>query len=166
MVTMDRALVAEAERVQSELGEVMGSLLEDLGGSASPALRGGIVGLSDDEIEAVRVDQGVTQLPARYIEFLRLMGRKAGSILVGTDIFYPDTLGLKPDGKQLLEENGLAVLISENSVVFAMHQGYQVYWMTSDGFGDPPVFMYQEGDETVSSTWPSFSAFLTHYASS
>ena len=90
------------------------------------------------------------------------MGRKAGRLLAGTDAFYPDILGLKQDASELLANNGESGLIPEGSVVFAMHQGYQVYWMASLSVDDPPVFIYQEGSPGVSSEWESFTAFLRY----
>lgn len=135
----------------------MGSIMEDLGVPVD-----GCLGLSDEEIRRVADDQAVGRLPGRYVEFLRVMGRKAGRLLVGTDAFYPDILGLKQDASDLLAENGVGGLIQDESVVFAMHQGYQVYWISSSALDDPPVFMYQEGGQGVSRVWDSFTDFLRY----
>jgi len=128
------------------------------------ALGGEFVGLSDGEIHEVCEDQGLECLPQCYIEFLQLMGRKAGQILRGTDAFYPDILGVKNDAHELLTENGVENLIGPNAVVFAMHQGYQVFWMADNHGDDPSVLMYQEGDEGVSGEWKSFTSFLNDEA--
>jgi hypothetical protein len=135
----------------------MGSLVEDLSLPADS-----LVGLSGQEVQDVAADQGVATLPARYVEFLSEMGRKAGGLLAGTDAFYPEILGLRRDAMELLAENGESGLLRDESVVFAMHQGYQVYWMASRILGDPPVFMYQEGHPGVARERESLTAFLQY----
>ncbi|MGA5301779.1 SMI1/KNR4 family protein [Nucisporomicrobium flavum] len=136
---------------------MMASLLTDLGLSDT-----GLVGVSEAELREVAEDQAVASMPGRYVEFLRVMGRSGGSLLVGTDAFYPDILGIKQDGLQLLADSGVPDLAPSGAVVFAMHQGYQVYWMPGDSSDDPPVYMYQEGDAQVSQEWKSFTEFLRH----
>lgn len=108
-----------------------------------------MVGLSSEEIEEVRDDQGLARLPATYVEFLQRMGRVAGRLLVGTDAFYPTILGLRPEAGELLAMNGVSDLFGQDDLVFAMHQGYQFYWMATEP-DDPPVFMYSEGVQGVS----------------
>ncbi|MFE9690576.1 SMI1/KNR4 family protein [Micromonospora sp. NPDC005806] len=123
---------------------------------------GELVGISEAEIAEIARDQSVATLPSRYVEFLRLMGRKAGFLLAGTDAFYPGILGIKHDAFDLLADSGVPGLAPRGVVVFAMHQGYQVYWMTNALSDDPPVCMYQEGDKEVSREWSSFTDFLRH----
>ncbi|GGM29598.1 MULTISPECIES: SMI1/KNR4 family protein [Micromonospora] len=135
----------------------MGSIAEDLGVALD-----GCLGLSDDDIQRVAEDQSVGRLPGRYVEFLQVMGRKAGRLLAGTDAFYLDILGLKQEASDVLAENSVGDLIQDGSVVFAMHQGCQVYWLPGSALDDPPVFMYQEGDRGVSKVWGSFTEFLRY----
>jgi hypothetical protein len=146
--------------------------MEDLGRLTS----GDLIGISAAEIDEVALDQSVASMPGRYVEFLRVMGRTAGPLLVGTDAaprdrahlstgavtFYPDILGIKRDGLELLTDNGVSGLAAPDAIVFAMHQGYQVYWMARSLSDDPPVYMYQEGDEGVTREWKSFTEFLRH----
>ncbi len=119
-----------------------------------------LLGLSDGEIHEVCEDQGLERLPQCYVEFLRLMGRKAGRVFRGTDAFYPEILGLKNDALDLLVQNGVEDLMGSDAAVFAMHQGYQVIWMVNSDDDDPSVVMYQEGDQGLSKQWRSFTAFL------
>ncbi|TDC63718.1 SMI1/KNR4 family protein [Micromonospora sp. KC207] len=121
-----------------------------------------LVGMSEAEVREVASDQSVSSMPSRYVEFLRLMGKAAGALLVGTDAFYPGILGLKRDGLELVTGSGLDGLVPSDVIVFAMHQGYQVYWMSSELSDDPPVYMYQEGDKGVSREWKSFTDFLRY----
>jgi hypothetical protein len=117
-----------------------------------------VVGLTGDEVRQVELDQGCA-LPFEYVEFLTCMGKRAGQLLVGTDVFYPEVLGLKMDALALLAEFGDGQLVASESVVFATHQGYQIYWMADVIGGDPPVLMYEEGLGVVTE-WSSFSGFL------
>lgn len=119
-----------------------------------------LIGLTEAEIAEVAADQQVARLPSSYRDFLRLMGRGTGRLLVGTDAFYPQLLGLKCDAAALLEADGQASLVPAAAVVVAMHQGYQVYWMQDLGVEDPPVYMFQEGTRAVAGAWASFTEFL------
>jgi SMI1/KNR4 family protein SUKH-1 len=132
----------------------MRTLVEELG------LTGELRGVTDAEIQEIRRDQALPSLPGRYVEFLRTMGRDAGPLLRGTDAFYPAIIGLRQEAVNLLEENNVAGLVPDDAVIFAMHQGYQLYWMLGWAAADPPVRMYQEGDATWSQEWPSFTQFL------
>ena len=132
--------------------ELAGSLAREFGNET-------VVGLSSVEIVEVATALGGHELPSSYVEFLRLMGKVAGRMLVGTDIFYPRLLKVKEYAQELFEETGRVDLMSDTSIVFALHQGYQVYWFV-DNSEDPQVLMYQEGDEAVSRRWDSFSSFL------
>lgn len=125
--------------------------------------RGPVAGLSDAEIEQVRADQEVSTLPVYYEHFLRRLGRQSGALLVGTDILYPDILGLKQDAADLLQENRVKGFLPGDSVVFAMHQGYEFYWLRAGDVGNPRVFMYSELRPSEIREWPSFSDFLLHY---
>ena len=53
-----------------------------------------IQGCTESEIRNVAADQGVP-LPAAYQTFLRRMGRDAGALMGGADVFYPAPLGLR-----------------------------------------------------------------------
>lgn len=117
-------------------------------------------GCSDSDIEAVMADQNVDRLPSAYVCFLRRIGRGAGRFLQGTDAFFPQIIGLKDAAEELFEENGVPISLEDNSLVIAMHQGYQVFWFPTVKFDDPKVAMFQEGDQGILREWDSFSAYL------
>jgi hypothetical protein len=112
------------------------------------------------EVAEVGADHGVPKLPAQYDEFLRVMGRRAGDLLRGTDFFYPDILGLDQDGKDLLQENDASQLLPAGALVIGMHQGYELYWLSASG----EVSWYKEGQEDVHRTWPTLLTFLASQA--
>lgn len=117
-----------------------------------------VSGLTEGEIAAVEADQGV-KLPSIYLAFLAAMGRSAGSLFVGSDVFFPLVLGLRRDAEELLEENGSPFELDGTDVVFLMHQGYQFMFMHGPD-DDPPVFLYKEGNDGPDLVASRFSSFL------
>jgi hypothetical protein len=120
-----------------------------------------IAGLTPAEIEEIRRDQQVTSLPAYYASFLRLFGRRSGGLLIGTDVLYPDILGGKQDTREALEERGVSHLMPADAVVFAIHGGYEFYWLEPDGSDDPPLVKYEEDEPDIARRWDRFSDYLT-----
>jgi hypothetical protein len=108
-------------------------------------------------------DQQVARLPAEYVCFLQRIGCGAGPYLRGTDTFYPRiiTIGIRAAATDLFRENDTGIQLSPDAFVFAMHQGYQVFWFPSVMDDDPKVIMYQEGDKGSSREWDSFSTYLS-----
>jgi hypothetical protein len=112
------------------------------------------------EVAEVSVDRGLSRLPAQYDEFLRLMGRQAGELLVGTDFFYPRILGLETDGRQLLLENSAFHLFPADAIIIGMHQGYQLYWLSSSG----GVSLYTERRQDIDKSWSTLLECLAFEA--
>ncbi|VVJ15377.1 Uncharacterised protein [Amycolatopsis camponoti] len=138
--------------MMGEIEEIASVLRERYG-------HGEVVGISPDEVEEVRVRQGVEELPLEYRRFLALMGRRAGGMLVGTDIFYPAILPLKDSLDDFPVVRDLISSVP-GSLVLGMHQGYQVYVVTDVGSSDPKVLMYEEDEDAPVSEWDSFTDFL------
>jgi hypothetical protein len=132
---------------------------------ASGVVREGeLTGCSPEEVDELRLDQGVSRLPEEYTCFLRLAGRGAGALMRGTDAFYPGLLGIRQDVESLLEDSGAEVALSADSFVIAMHQGYQAYWIPSVSAGRPEVVIFQEGDGDVRQRWSGVAAYLDDMA--
>ena len=119
-------------------------------------------GCSEDEIQEVMADQGVARLPAEYVSYLKRIGKGAGPYLRGTDTFYPRiiTIGIRSAASDLFRENDTEIQLTPDSFVFAMHQGYQVFWFPTVMDDDPKVMMYQEGDKAPCREWDRFSDYL------
>ncbi|MBL7508419.1 SMI1/KNR4 family protein [Frankia nepalensis] len=116
--------------------------------------------MSDAEIGRVCEAWGVQSLPGRYREFLSLAGRGAGGILRGTDAFFPEILDMRRATDDFFADNPGGIDLPDGAVVFAMHQGYQVYWMDSISVEDPPVSLYMEREKSPMIRWGSFLEFL------
>ncbi|MFI9384801.1 hypothetical protein [Kutzneria sp. NPDC052558] len=101
-----------------------------------------VVGLSPAEIVEVATALGVYELPSSYVVFLGLMGKRAGQVLAGMDMFYPRLLKVKEYAQELFEEAGKVDLLSDGAIVFALHQGYRAYWF-ADNSEDPQVFSFK-----------------------
>ncbi|RZQ60747.1 SMI1/KNR4 family protein [Amycolatopsis suaedae] len=107
------------------------------------------------EIDEVREAQQI-RLPAEYERFLGTMGRRAGNLLRGTDVFYPAIVELADEFRAAADEFGVA----SGSVLLGMHQGYVLYWLDVDG----RVCSFTEGDSEAGPTWPSLPGFLADQA--
>ncbi|MFJ4413306.1 SMI1/KNR4 family protein [Streptomyces sp. NPDC088925] len=119
-----------------------------------------VAGLTGTEIDSLRELWGVQRLPERYEQFLSLMGRSAGRILRGTDAFFPRVLDMRRASDEFFASNVGGMDLPQGAVVFAIHQGYQVYWMEVMGSQDPPVSLYMEGEPAPMMRWSSFTEFL------
>ncbi|MEU9314370.1 SMI1/KNR4 family protein [Streptomyces sp. NPDC048295] len=134
--------------------------ISDIAAGAGRADPDSFAGLTDAELDRVRELWGVHRLPERYGEFLSLMGRGAGGILRGTDAFFPEILDMRRASDEFFSDNLGGMNLPEGAVVFAMHQGYQVYWMESMTLQDPPVSLYMEGEGAPMVRWSSFTEFM------
>ncbi|MEV0339762.1 SMI1/KNR4 family protein [Nocardia sp. NPDC050713] len=117
-----------------------------------------IVGCSVSEIEDVSSRAGSFRLPDQYLAFLQVMGRRAGELFEGTDIFYPRSLEAREAAIDVASGDGESLSL-ENRFFFGHHQGYKVYFFEPES---PAVFTYQEGNPEVRMLAKSLLAFLQH----
>ncbi len=137
-----------------EFSDVIRALVDS--GAATPS---DIVGCSDSDVDRLETSLGVS-LPRVYREFLKTMGRSAGRLFVGTDVFYAKVGELKTWAEEMLQESSSSACLPEDSVVFLMHQGYVFcFFRTSEG-DDPPVYRVLEGGAIPERPWESFTEFL------
>jgi hypothetical protein len=122
-------------------------------------------GCSPEEIEEVRRAQGVPRLPARYRDFLAVLGREP-RLMPGSDWTYRDLLTLRADAEELVTGDGIDTGFLTGAVVLQMHQGYQFFFIPADEMEeeDPPVWTYSEGEDGPRPAFQSFSALLDYAA--
>lgn len=121
-----------------------------------------VAGLSEDELAAIeRECLGGARLPAAYRHFMKAMGRCAGPLLRGTDVFYPEVAERYQERWEWIREDSGGTLPPAGAFIFASHQGYQYYWMPVDADGNPPVYEYEEADGVVRE-WDSFTDFIAY----
>lgn len=118
-----------------------------------------IQGCTDLEILELEKATGVS-FPGYYRQFLKEVGKKAGSFLVGSDFFYNDLFNLKEAAIELLVESGFKIKLPEDAFVFWFHQGYQFYFFHTDSGGDASVYYYCEGDIEFTKQWENFQMFF------
>lgn len=119
-----------------------------------------IIGCSSEQIKALEEHFSV-KLPKLYREFLSIMGIRAGSFYVGTQIFYDSLFVLKEAAQSLLKFNKVPFVLPKDAFVFLSHQGYQfMYFCTDTNEDDPAVYYYLEGEHNVVKYDDSFSDFL------
>jgi hypothetical protein len=100
---------------------------------------------TNDEINEIE-EYYKLSLPKTYVEFLRTMGKGAGSFMRGSSCFYKDILTLKEWSCELLKEDNFQPLTGED-FVFWMHQGYQFVFFKINAGDNPPVFYYLENQK-------------------
>ncbi|WP_225448415.1 SMI1/KNR4 family protein [Streptacidiphilus sp. P02-A3a] len=118
-------------------------------------------GLSDDEIHRIECDQSAP-LGAAYRCFLKLIGGGAGHFMQGSDVFYPEIIGLGEAARDLLAENAVPFDLAESDRVILMHQGYQFDFLRGTG-PDPEVWSYYESvgpGDTPTLSFPRFTDWL------
>ncbi len=108
------------------------------------AERPDVHGLDHAAVEHVSGDQKAPLCDA-YRCFLEAAGGGAGRFLQGSDVFYPQVLGIWAEAKDLLDDNRSDFALEDTDRVILMHQGYQFDFLRGDG-PDPEVWSYCEGD--------------------
>ncbi|MEV0069849.1 MULTISPECIES: hypothetical protein [unclassified Amycolatopsis] len=135
--------------------DAMARVLRDRYGKA------GVVGLSDAEVEEVRCDQSVAELPREWRRFLSLMGRRAGGLLFeDTDLFYPHILGIKREALDEFPSLRSRVARADDLVVVGTHSEREFYVIGGPHAAGSEVVLYIKGEEAPSYGWPSFTALL------
>ncbi|MFJ2839509.1 SMI1/KNR4 family protein [Nocardia sp. NPDC087230] len=76
-------------------------------------------------------------IPDEYHAFLAQMGKQAGTLFRGTDLFFPRML----DAREAAEEISGEGPTLENHFFFGHHQGYKVYFFRR---GSGAVYLYNE----------------------
>jgi hypothetical protein len=99
------------------------------------------------------------ELPEVYKIWIQMDGPSDPSF-VGTDMDFPYLSELQHWAENLFKEAGLNFKLPEKSFVFAMHQGYQLYYFICDGSPDPEVWYYMEGDSSPTVLCRSLTEYL------
>lgn len=125
-------------------------------GVATPAE---ILGCDEAEVEHLEGNLSV-RLPLAYRLFLLSMGKCAGNLFSGTDIFYERISRFREWLLEAVAESGDNFALPGDAVVFMSHQGVVfMFFRTSDG-DDPPVYRYCQGTGAPIVQDQSFIEFL------
>jgi len=112
-----------------------------------PVCQPPLVGCTDDEIEQLRIAQGVERLPALYVEFMRQMGRSDGGLAKSSDADLSYAVAIKLKSPEvgyalpILRSLGL----EQESFVFLSDNTNFIYTFDSrDTQADPLVYSFTE----------------------
>lgn len=122
------------------------------------AARSQIVGCTSAEIEEIADGR---ELPSRYRDFLKAMGRGAGRFYEGSDVFYPQAVGLTKGARNLVAQDPAKIALSDDAIAIVMHQGYQFLFVRGSEGDDPPVYYYLEQSGEFEKKDDSFCGFLS-----
>lgn len=120
--------------------------------------RNRLQGCTPTELDSLQSHFG-QKLPDEYRSFMELGGRGIGQLFIGTDIYFPRVLDLQAEALELLSDHSLHSLLPNNSMVFCIHQGYEVNYLLPHG-PNPPVYQYIEGERQSVLGCKSFTDFL------
>src|SRR4051812_46766680 len=89
------------------------------------------------------------------------MGHGAGPFFRGTDMFAEHLPYLRDYAEEVLQEGGNEFTLTENALVFSVHQGYSVLYMDlgRDRI-DPPIWHYSDSKDAPAQISASFSDFF------
>jgi hypothetical protein len=139
--------LSPSERVRLCLGEICDGVT---------AAQHDLQPLPYDALDAIEGDQP-GRLSDAYRAFLEAAGGGAGRFLQGSDVFYPDVLGIRATAQELLNSHGLALKQSDR--VFFMHHDAQFDFTRGDE-ADPAVWSYNDGDDAPALTHERFTDWL------
>ncbi len=112
------------------------------------------------EAEIARLEDRMgLQLPGRFKDYLRAMGRSPANILAGSDIRFGCLHLLTGEAREELNLNG--VLLPADAFAFFAHQGYDyMYFLTADGKDDPPVHRFHIDWEAPRQVFAAFNDYV------
>lgn len=131
--------------------------------SRNIAERDNIFGCTDADIARVQ-EQYDYPLPNAYKEFLKAMGKGAGNLFQGSDVFFPECIDLRAMAIEILSEDVSSPSLPPDAVVFGMHQGYQFFFIRASEGDDPVVHFFNEGVDSFESQSMRFSEFMVKCA--
>jgi hypothetical protein len=135
------------------------AILLDLLDSAGLCKPGEVKGATELEIDSLEREVGL-RLPAAYKSYLRAMGKGAGDLFVGTDVFLLQVPGITEYAAEVLHELDPSLQLPADTLVFSSHQGYVFYYFRTDPpDDDPPVYCFTD-DTPPALSHPSFTTFL------
>ena len=123
------------------------------------AERDAIRGCNESEIRELEQLFGLT-FPRVYREFLQKMGRQAGRLFLGSDVFLGRIRELRQYAEEILKESSTTFRLPVNCHVFLSHQGYVFLYFVADSQDDPAVYRFVEGERAPTRVNSSFSSFL------
>jgi hypothetical protein len=135
----------------------------------SHAYHGIFEGMASQEIEQLKLAQEVKTLPRIYVEFLEIMGHKAGGIFVGCSISFEELLILKKALLNMMKENrhsGMTIpTLPDEAFVFLGIQGVDFFFFeANNNDNDPPVFYYMDGAKKYHEVASSLSSWFWKHA--
>jgi hypothetical protein len=118
-----------------------------------------VKGCNEAEIAEIEKMYGL-KLPTIYRQFLKRMGKEAGSFLDGTNYLCSTLSSLRRQAETLLKECNAQLSLDKNDFIFAVHQGYQFLFFNAQTSADPAVFLYLEYENSFKQVYSHFSEWL------
>jgi len=119
---------------------------------------------SKNDLIKLRQIANEKELPASYMSFMKDAGNGI-RFFKGSSYNMSEIFNLQEWAIELLDEDGSDEMLTDNDFVFFMHQGYQFYFFKLNEGNDPPVYFYEEGENSKSfiKKYKSFTDFIIKY---
>ena len=117
--------------------------------------------ISLDEINHLKQLVSDNNLPDTYLTFMKNAGNGI-RFFRGSSYAMSEINNIKLWAQELLEEDCSTETLTTNDFVFFMHQGYQFYFFRLNEGDNPPVYFYEEGENSQQfiKKYDSFVDFL------
>lgn len=104
-----------------------------------------IEGCTEQQLQEIKIAQGVQYLPYLYEEFLRFMGVSSGDLFIGMDSTYAYLKSgrMKQALQNLLDKDNFSQIL-EPFFVFMSQQGHSFWYFKTGQNSDPEVFLYTQ----------------------
>lgn len=85
------------------------------------------------------------KLPREYVEIMRTIGRRAGSMFADAAFYFPEILGATKNARAMLRD---LVEFPPDAFVFYNSLGESILFLRLEDGDNPPIYRWHEGEET------------------
>ena len=114
-------------------------------------------GLEEEQVSLLEYELGV-EFPILFRTFLREIG--SSCVFTGSDCNPKDYVRFLEYTADLILESGVNLFLTDQSVVFLVHQGYTFLYFESTAVYDTAIFQYTEGESAPQQITPSFAELV------
>jgi len=120
---------------------------------------------TEEEVNRIEQEAGV-KFPRSYRELYLILGHFYGFGVIDENSFdFPDYMGMRKKAEAIISSSKADFQLNDDMFVFGcvVENGVFFFFKLVEG-DNPPVYEYQEGDETYTMVTESFSSFVQRLA--
>ena len=116
-------------------------------------------GLEEEQVSLLESELGV-EFPLLFRTFLREIGSSTGLVFSGSDCNPKDYVRFLESATDLILQSGVDLFMTDQSVVFLVHQGYTFLYFDSQTSYDTAILQYTEGESAPQQISSSFEELV------